>query len=94
MALPGAALATASSYGKLPGTVDRRLGIVRLAQVLEDLLPLVGAELLLERREEHAVPHLLAAVGAEARGDQRGRRDHVVRRVRLLPGCPSPCSRR
>ena len=40
----------------------RRLGVVRLAQVLEHLHALVGAELLLERRENHAVPDLLAAV--------------------------------
>src|SRR5439155_8713145 len=66
-----------------PGQRDRRLGIVRLAQVVEDLAAGNGAKLGLERRQELRVVRLLAAVRAEARGDQRRRRDDVVRRIRL-----------
>ncbi len=49
----------------MAGHADRRLGVVGLAQVVPDLHPLRGPEVLLERREELAVDRLLAAALAD-----------------------------
>jgi len=71
-----------------PGTAEReparecdaRLRVVALAQVLEHLATVLGAELLLEQREELRAAHLLPAAGAEDGAHQPADRDDVVPR--------------
>ena len=66
------------------GDRRRSLGIVGEHHVGPDLGALIGAELLLELREEVRVRRLGAAAGAEDRADERGDRDDVVHGERGL----------
>ena len=78
------ALSGMRAVGEAPVDRGRQLGVLELAQVVEDLLALLGAEPLLQPAEELGAPGLVAAALAEELTLERVEREDVVARPRLV----------